>query len=149
MSYILAPTSMIRRKVVAALLSSSFKHTLTSKLRVNVSPLLPDLRRKYFSESPKMQKPDDIPSLRPKENLKVANDPSVENLSLKARANELWNKYGAIALGTHFSVWVVTLSTVFVCMDFDIFNAATFGLDPIAAVVKVPTTFANTFISYV
>lgn len=149
MSSILAPTSMFRRKVVAALLSSSFKHTLTSKLRVNVSPLLPALHRKHFSESPKMQKPDDIPSLRSKENLAAANDPSVKNLSLKARANELWNKYGAIALGTHFSVWVVTLSTVFVCMDLDIFNAATFGLDPIAAVVKVLITFASNYMSYV
>ena len=96
-----------------------------------------------------MQKPDDIPSLRSKENLAAANDPSVKNLSLKARANELWNKYGAIALGTHFSVWVVTLSTVFVCMDLDIFNAATFGLDPIAAVVKVLITFASNYMSYV
>ena len=63
-----------------------------------------------------------------------------DNLRKKSIVRDLLNKYGAVAVGTYFCVWVMTFTSVFICLDFDIFNAATFGLDPAAAVLKVSFT---------
>lgn len=49
----------------------------------------------------------------------------------------MWKNYGSIAIGTYLSVYVVTLSSVFLCVDADVFNAASVGLDPISAIKKV------------
>jgi hypothetical protein len=45
-------------------------------------------------------------------------------------------KYGAIFVGTYLGVYVTTLTGIFMSLEFDIFNAATFGLDPKYAVHK-------------
>lgn len=51
----------------------------------------------------------------------------------------MWKSYGTVAIATYLSIYVATLGGVFVSLDQDIFSAATFGFDPIAAVTKVPT----------
>jgi len=53
----------------------------------------------------------------------------------------LWKKYGYVAIGTYLSIYVVTLSSIFLSLDFDLFNAGTFGFDPNAAVFKVCDLF--------
>ena len=57
--------------------------------------------------------------------------------SLKGKLKLLWKNYGIIAVGTYMGVYVGTLGSVFLALDFDIFNAATFGMDPNYAVHKV------------
>ena len=52
---------------------------------------------------------------------------------------QMWKSYGTVAIATYLSIYVATLGGVFVSLDQDIFSAATFGFDPIAAVTKVPT----------
>jgi len=62
-----------------------------------------------------------------------------EDISLKGKIKAMVKKYGAVAVGTYLTVYVTTLGSMFVALDYDIFNAATFGLDPAAAVQKVST----------
>jgi hypothetical protein len=45
--------------------------------------------------------------------------------------------YGFVAVGTYATIYISTLSSIFIAMDYDIFNAATFGFDPVGAVKKV------------
>ena len=59
-----------------------------------------------------------------------------EKDDLKSKLKVLWKQYGGVAVITYLSVYICTLSSVFVSLDLDIFNAATFGLDPNAAVKK-------------
>ena len=40
---------------------------------------------------------------------------------------ELWAKYGMVAVGTYLSVYVTTLSFIFVSLDYDLFSASTLG----------------------
>lgn len=58
------------------------------------------------------------------------------NNDLKSKLKVMWKQYGGVAVLTYLSVYVCTLSSVFISLDYDIFNAATFGLDPNAAVKK-------------
>lgn len=48
----------------------------------------------------------------------------------------LWHNYGWAAVGTYLSIYIVTLSSVFISLDLDLFNAATFGFDPNEAIKK-------------
>lgn len=57
--------------------------------------------------------------------------------SMKDRVKLLWKQYGMISVGTYLGVYVATLSSIFFSLDYDIFNAATFGFDPITAIKKV------------
>ena len=56
------------------------------------------------------------------------------NNDLKSKVKVLWKQYGGVAVVTYLSVYICTLSSIFISLDYDIFNAATFGLDPNAAV---------------
>jgi len=60
-----------------------------------------------------------------------------EKKSLVLKVKELWSSYGYVALGTYFGIYLATLSSIFLCLDYDIFNAASVGLDPAEAVNKV------------
>lgn len=55
---------------------------------------------------------------------------------LKSKLTILWKNYGAIAICTYIGVYASTMTSVFFALDYDIFNAATFGLDPKLAVEK-------------
>jgi len=73
-----------------------------------------------------------------------------ESGNFKDKLKSLWKSYGIITVGTYLGVYVVTLGSVFVALDFDIFNAATFGLDPAFAIEKFcdlfETVTGNTFL---
>ena len=62
------------------------------------------------------------------------------------KIKSMWKNYGSIAIGTYLSVYVVTLSSVFLCVDADVFNAASIGLDPISAIKKVNESVINEFV---
>lgn len=57
--------------------------------------------------------------------------------SLKGKVKSLWKNYGVVAIGTYFGIYVSVLSSLFFALDYDVFNASTFGFDPVAAVQKV------------
>lgn len=56
---------------------------------------------------------------------------------LTKKFKELWSKYGMVAVGTYLGIYVTTLGSIFVALDFDLFRASTFGIDPIESVKKV------------
>lgn len=60
-----------------------------------------------------------------------------EDTSLKGKIKALWKNYGIVAIGTYAGIYVSVLSSVFFALEYDVFNAATFGFDPAAAVQKV------------
>jgi hypothetical protein len=60
-----------------------------------------------------------------------------ESVSFKDKVSGMWKNYGKVAIGTYLSIYVMTLSSLFVSLDFDLFNAATFGFDPVGAIGKV------------
>jgi hypothetical protein len=64
-------------------------------------------------------------------------DEEVKPTGLKSKISELWSMYGFVAVGTYGAIYVSTLASIFISMDYDLFNAATFGFDPIGAVKKV------------
>ena len=100
-------------------------------------------RRSYANDAPKMNlKYVDVSSrFSERRNLSYATESTgkkgSDTVTSKSVLRELWNKYGAVAVGTYFSVWVMTLSSIFISLDLDLFNAATFGLDPDTVVLKV------------
>ena len=53
------------------------------------------------------------------------------------RFQEIFQKYGYVAIGTYLSVYVVTLSGVFVALDYDFLAASSLGFDPIATTKSV------------
>lgn len=67
------------------------------------------------------------------------NKSSINNVkpTIRQQLSGLWKKYGIIAVCTYLSIYIGTLSSIFVSLEYDIFNAATFGLDPVYAISKV------------
>lgn len=57
--------------------------------------------------------------------------------SMKDKFKKLWKQYGMIAVGTYLTVYVSTLGSLFLAVDYDILNAASVGLDPVMAIEKV------------
>lgn len=53
------------------------------------------------------------------------------------KLKRMWKAYGALAVGTYLGVYVTTLGSLFLALDYDIFNAATVGLDPVYAIHMV------------
>lgn len=62
---------------------------------------------------------------------------------LKSKLKIMWKTYGTVAIGTYLSIYVMTLSAVFTCIDLDIFHAASVGLDPVKAIKKVCDIFES------
>lgn len=60
-----------------------------------------------------------------------------DNLSLKDKAKQLWKSYGYVAVGSYLGLYIATLTSIFLSLDFDIFHAETFGFKPEEAVLKV------------
>lgn len=58
-------------------------------------------------------------------------------LTFKEKVTNMWKNYGRLAIGTYIGVYIGTLGSIFFALDFDIFNAATFGFDHSAAIAKV------------
>jgi hypothetical protein len=49
--------------------------------------------------------------------------------SSKEKLKMLWRKYGWLSVGTYLGMYASTLGGIFISLEFDLFNAATFGLD--------------------
>ena len=49
----------------------------------------------------------------------------------------LIKKYGYLSVGTYLSIYIMTLGAIYASLEFDVFNAATFGLDPASMIKKV------------
>lgn len=60
-------------------------------------------------------------------------------LTFKEKVSNMWKNYGKLAIGTYIGVYISTLGSIFFALDFDVFNAATFGFDHAAAIAKVET----------
>ena len=138
MNSLLVPVSSLSRRAIA----SGFLHSKRSCLSIKYDSqlcALPTLHRNYINGIPRgSNKVENDGNLRIKQVAESFNsETATKHTSLKLRAKQLWNDYGYIAIGTHFSVWVVTLTSVFLSLDFDIFNSASFGLDPAGLVLKV------------
>jgi len=71
------------------------------------------------------------------------NTDASSNLDIKSKVKTMWKNYGVVAITTYLCVYLCTLSSVFLSLDYDIFNAASFGLDPAAAVQKVCDIFES------
>ena len=54
-----------------------------------------------------------------------------------SKVKQMWRQYGTVFIGTYLGVYVTALSSLFLALDYDIFNASMVGLDPVAAVTKV------------
>ena len=65
-------------------------------------------------------------------------------LTLARRVKILWKRYGMLTIGTYFSVYFVTLSSVFLALDNQIVNFDAFGFDPHIAVNHVSNTWHTT-----
>ena len=73
-------------------------------------------------------------------------DGKKESKSMKAIFSEMWHNYGYVFIGTYIGVYLMTLGSVFAALDYDIFSASTFGLDPASAVHKVRLLLSTHFI---
>lgn len=60
--------------------------------------------------------------------------------TVSQKLKKMWEAYGVIAVGTYLSVYVTTLGSLFLALDYDVFNAATVGLDPTYAIHMVSAT---------
>lgn len=60
----------------------------------------------------------------------------IQDESMKSKIKALWKNYGTIAIGTYLGVYLTTLGSIFIAIDFDIFNAGSVGLDPAYAIKK-------------
>lgn len=57
--------------------------------------------------------------------------------SVATRLKKMWKAYGVLAVGTYLGVYASTLGSLFLALDYDVFNAATVGLDPAYAIHMV------------
>jgi hypothetical protein len=68
-----------------------------------------------------------------------------EPKSFKDKVKIMWKKYGRVAIVTYFGVYIGTLSSLFLALDFGLFNSATFGFDHAAAIAKVCLLYCAPF----
>lgn len=66
---------------------------------------------------------------------KSTND--LKGASILEKMKKMWDAYGVVAVGTYLGVYLTTLSSLFLALDNDIFNAASVGLDPMHAIQMV------------
>lgn len=59
---------------------------------------------------------------------------------LKGQLKAMWTKYGYVFIGTYLGIYGLTLSSILFCLDFDVFKAASVGMDPVESVKKVSVT---------
>jgi hypothetical protein len=82
-----------------------------------------------------------IPNVGAVRFLSAANKPDTfENdkpATFQEKVKLMWKKYGRLAICTYLGVYVGTLSSLFVALDFGLLNASTVGFDHAAAIAKV------------
>lgn len=63
-----------------------------------------------------------------KEKGQVSEKDSQENKS-QGKLAQLWRRYGYLSIATYLGIYGATLTSMFLALEYDIFNAATFGFD--------------------
>ncbi len=61
---------------------------------------------------------------------------AIDETTTKGKLKAMWKKYGYIFIGTYLSVYVATLSSLFLLYDNDIITASLFGFDSNEACTK-------------
>lgn len=128
------------RSIVASARRQSTTHnyfTAVSRASVVYSPThsvrsiaLPQISRSHTYSSP----------LSGKQSRSMASTDDAteaEDTSVKGKLMKMWKNYGVVTIGTYLSIYVSVLSSFYFALDYDVFKASTFGLDPAAAVQKV------------
>lgn len=75
-------------------------------------------------------------SHRDEKDSKTTSSTDIAKPSMQEKFKKLWKNYGMIAVGTYLTMYVTTLGSLFLAVDYDILNAASVGLDPIVAIDK-------------
>lgn len=55
----------------------------------------------------------------------------------------MWTSYGPLGIGAYLGVYVTTLGSIFLALDYDLFHAAQVGLDPASAIEKVSISICD------
>jgi hypothetical protein len=66
-----------------------------------------------------------------------SNPDEKKDAGFAGKFKQMWKKYGYLFVGTYATVYVSTLGALFVALDLDILQAATFGFDAETSVLKV------------
>lgn len=61
--------------------------------------------------------------------------------TLKGKIKYMWKAYGYFAIGSYLGLYIVTLSSIYFALDFDVFKASSVGFSPEMAVHKVCEIF--------
>ena len=64
-----------------------------------------------------------------------------KDTSMNGKLKKMWRKYGVITIVTYLSIYATTLSSLFISLDYGLFNASTVGVDPVEAIKKVSIYF--------
>jgi hypothetical protein len=59
------------------------------------------------------------------------------DMSTKEKVKFYFNRYGYTFVGTYLSIYGLTLSSIFLALNYDVFSAASFGYDPVELIKKV------------
>lgn len=85
----------------------------------------------------------DVPSKSCESQVSKDGESQGQPKSSKEKLKLLWRKYGWLSVGTYLGIYASTLSGIFVSLEFDLFNAATFGLDTATLVDMVTVLFCS------
>ena len=78
-----------------------------------------------------------------KDTINAKESTEVAQTSIKDKIKSLWKNYGTVAVGSYLGLYVMTLGSIFLSLDYDIFRASTFGFSPEHAVLKVCEIFES------
>ena len=79
----------------------------------------------------------DIPCSVQRLQFSTHNTEEKRKLSLKEKVQGLWKKYGYTCIGTYFGLYGLTLGGIYFALDFDMLNAASFGINAATATTNV------------
>ena len=134
--------------IISASLNSVLAKKLfqTTRRLASVNPLSPIRARLYPHSQFYLPNSRLLSNLRSTPTDQIPNNSSPlpsdkDGQDLKGKIKEIWKEYGYLAVGTYFSIYLTTLGSIYACLEFDIFNAASFGLDPVYAIKKVKILF--------
>lgn len=66
-----------------------------------------------------------------------SNPDEKKDAGFAGKFKQMWTKYGYLFVGTYATIYVSTVGALFVALDLDILQAATFGFDAETSVLKV------------
>jgi hypothetical protein len=129
--------------IISVSLHSVLAKKLFQTARKSLSYPLPTIRAQLYPRSRFYQSGNRLLSnLRSSSPEEIPNNPSAligdnEVKDFSGKAKGIWKEYGYLAIGTHLTIYLATLGAIYTCLEFDIFNSSTFGLDPAYAIEKV------------